>query len=158
MTLAALDALLPLLPLPLTLPIALIDLRRRIIPDGLNLALLGLGLGLALVQNPEPETLLLRLGEAAAAFGLSWSIRALHARLRGRIGLGLGDVKFLGAATAWIGLTQLPVLILIASGTALAAIGLAALAGRRVGAETRLPFGPFLALGLHGALLLAPVA
>ena len=152
------DPLLALLPLPLTLPIAGIDLRRRIIPDGLNLALLLTGLAIVGVRDPSPEAVLARAAEAALAFALGWSLRALYARLRGRTGLGLGDVKFLGAATAWAGLEQLPILILIASGTALAALGLAALAGRRIGATTRLPFGPFLALGLHGALFLTPGA
>ena len=147
-----LHALAPALaPLPLTLPIAVIDLRRRIIPDGLNLALLVAGLGLAAWREPEIAALLLRAGEAAAAFGLFRAVRALHARLRGRIGLGLGDVKFLAAATAWTGLAGLPVVILVASLSALAVAVL-----RRLEATARLPFGPFLALGLHGALVLAP--
>ncbi len=53
-------------------------------------------------------------------------------------------------------LAQVPLLILVASLTALLAIGLVALSGRRIGATTRLPFGPFLALGLHAALALGP--
>lgn len=152
------DPLLALLPLPLTMPIALIDLRRRIIPDGLNLALLLAGLAFMTVRDPSLDSVLARAGEATLAFALGWSLRALYARLRGRTGLGLGDVKFLGAATAWTGPEPLPILILIASGTALASLGLAALAGRRIGATTRLPFGPFLALGLHATLFFTPVA
>ncbi len=102
--------------------------------------------------------MLLRAAEAALAYALAWGLRALHARLRGRIGLGLGDVKFLAAATAWTGLAALPLVILVASLTALLALGLASLTGRRIGAATRLPFGPFLVLGLHAALLLAPAS
>jgi leader peptidase (prepilin peptidase)/N-methyltransferase len=142
-----------LLPLPLTLPASLIDLRRRIIPDGLNLALLVLGLAVAAGAGGAPAAGS-RLAEAGLAFGLVWALRALHARLSGRIGLGLGDVKFMGAATAWTGLAGLPVLILGASLSALALVGLCALAGRRIERATALPFGPFLALGLHAALLL----
>ena len=92
--------------------------------------------------------------EATFAFALGWSLRALYARLRRRTGLGLGDVKFLRAATAWTGLEHVPVLILIASGTALAALALDALSGQRIGAATRLPFGPFLAIGLHAGCFL----
>ncbi|WP_342167178.1 A24 family peptidase [Methylobacterium sp. SD21] len=143
------DLLLALAPLPLTLPIAWIDWRRRIIPNGLNLALLAAGLGLAAWQ--DPEFVWLRVGEVAVAFGLFWGVRALHARLRGRIGLGLGDVKFLAAATAWTGLTGLPFVLLVASLSALLVVVLA-----RLDARTRLPFGPFLALGLHAALFLTP--
>jgi leader peptidase (prepilin peptidase) / N-methyltransferase len=139
-----------LLPLPLTLPIALIDLRRQIIPDRLNLALLGLA-GLRAAQAP-----LAALAEGLAGAGLAaallWGLRAAYGAWRGRTGLGLGDVKFVGAATAWIGLSGLPLMIFAASGSALVLIGLAALRGRTIGAATRLPFGPFLALGLHAAL------
>lgn len=145
------DLLLILAPLPLTLPIAWIDLRRRIIPDGLNLALLCAGLALTAWREADGSALLPRAGEVAVAFALFRGVRALHARLRGRIGLGLGDVKFLAAATAWTGLAGLPVLILVASLSALLVVVL-----RRLDAATRLPFGPFLALGLHAALALAP--
>ena len=160
MTEAAGDLLalaLVLAPLPLTIPIAVIDLRRQIIPDGLNLALLATGLAMTAWHDPEAFGLGLRCAEAALAFGFGWSVRALHARLRGRVGLGLGDVKFLAAATAWTGLAQLPLMILVASLAALLALGLFALSGRRVGAATRLPFGPFLVLGLHVVLALGPV-
>ncbi|WP_407529121.1 prepilin peptidase [Methylobacterium oryzisoli] len=142
-----------LLPLPLTLAATVTDLRARIIPDRLNLGLFGLGLALAAWADPAPAAIAARLAEAGLAAGLFWSLRALHAHLRGRIGLGLGDVKFIGTAAVWTGLAGLPLLILVASTAALAAVGLAALAGRRVAATDRLPFGPFLALGLHAALL-----
>ena len=143
-----------LLPLPLTLPIALVDLRRQIIPDRLNLALLGLGLALAMLRAAQAPFAALAeaIAGAALAAALLWTLRAVYGTWRGRTGLGLGDVKFVGAATAWIGLTGLPVMILAASGSALMLIGLAALRGRTIGAETRLSFGPFLALGLHAAL------
>ncbi len=143
--------LLALLPLPLTLPACLIDLRSRIIPDGLNLGLLGLGLAVAAWRDGSGAAAL-ALAQAACAYGLFYGLRALHARATGRIGLGLGDVKFIAAATAWTGLAGLPVLILAASLSALAAVGALALAGRPVGRDTALPFGPFLALGLHVGL------
>lgn len=145
-----------LLPLPLTLPASLIDLRRRIIPDALTLALLVLGLSVAFWRD-GPMGIGIGLAEAGLAYGLFWGVRALHARASGRIGLGLGDVKFIAAAAAWTGLAGLPVLILAASVSALAAVALLAIAGRTVGRETALPFGPFLALGLHAALLIGPL-
>ena len=94
------DPLLALLPLPLTLPDAVIDLRRRILPDGLNLALLLAGFVNMAVRDPSWHAVLARTAEATFAFALGWSLRALYARLRRRTDLGLGDVKFLGAATA----------------------------------------------------------
>ncbi len=142
-----------LLPLPLTLVASLIDLRRRIIPDVLNLAIFVLGIGVAVLRDPTPATGVASVVQAACAFGLFWSLRAGYARLRGRTGLGLGDVKFIAAATAWIGLAGMPLLILVASTTALTAVALAALAGKPIDGRFRLPFAPFLALGLHAALL-----
>jgi leader peptidase (prepilin peptidase)/N-methyltransferase len=64
----------------------------------------------------------------------------------------LGDVKFLAAAGIWIGIAGLPILLLIATLTALAAAGIMQLAGRDMTRRTSLPFGPFLAIGLLLAL------
>lgn len=158
-----LGSLLPvLLALPVTIPIALIDLRARIIPNALNLGLLLAGLAVVALHDgaATPGEIGAGLGpalaEAALAYLLFWGLRAAYARLRGRTGLGLGDVKFIAAAMPWIGLGQLPLMILIASASALAAVGLAHLSGHRIAGRTRLPFGPFLVLGFHGAQMLRP--
>lgn len=98
----------------------------------------------------------LALAETILAYLLLAGLRAGYARLRGRTGLGLGDVKFVAAAMPWIGLAHLPLMILIASLSALLAVAALHLSGRRIGAGTQLPFGPFLVLGLHGAQLLRP--
>lgn len=146
-----------LLPLPITLPIAVIDLRRQRIPNTLNLALFGGGLAFAALRGRDAVGAALgaALIEAVTAFAVLYGLRAAYARLRHRTGLGLGDVKFVAAAIPWIGLTGLPLLLLTASTSALAVILLLRLCGRTVGLDTRLPFGPFLALGLHAALVLA---
>src|SRR5215469_9563094 len=115
--------------------LALIDYRRGIIPDVLNLAVGGLGLAKAVV--------------VAAIF---WLFRRLYFVLRKIQGLGLGDVKFLAAATPWVGIAGIPMLLLIAALSALLAIGGAQLAGQRLSRQTSLPFGPFLALGLLSTL------
>lgn len=153
-----------LLPLPITVAVAVIDGRRRIIPNRLNLALLGLGLavaaGRALDGNSSAvfsavfSALAQGLATAGLAFAVLWAVRAAHAHLRGRIGLGLGDVKFIAAGAAWTGLAGLPAMILAASVLALAILAVAALRGRSIDGATRLPFGPFLAVGLHAALLM----
>lgn len=142
-----------LLALPMTVPAAFIDLRARIIPNGLNLALLLVGLGVLAARDPgaAPLALARALAEAAIAYGLLWGFRAAYARMRGRTGLGLGDVKFIAAAMPWIGLAQLPLMVLIASTSALLTVVALHLSGHRIEGRTRLPFAPFLALGLHGA-------
>jgi leader peptidase (prepilin peptidase)/N-methyltransferase len=127
--------------------LALIDIRRGIIPDGLNLSIAGLGLVKAVIAGGSAAGI-----EAAcegAAIGLIfWLLRRLYFVLRKIQGLGLGDVKFLAAAAPWIGITGTPMLLLIATLTALVAAGGLQLAGRDMTRQTSLPFGPFLAVGL----------
>jgi leader peptidase (prepilin peptidase) / N-methyltransferase len=127
--------------------LALIDIRRGIIPDGVNLSIAGLGLMRVVVADGVVAGI-----EAAcegAVIGLTfWLLRRLYFTLRKIQGLGLGDVKFLAAATPWIGIAGIPTLLLIATLTALAAAGSLQLAGRDMTRQTSLPFGPFLAIGL----------
>jgi leader peptidase (prepilin peptidase) / N-methyltransferase len=63
-------------------------------------------------------------------------------------GLGLGDVKFLAAAGLWVGVTGLPLLLLVAALTALVYAGIMQSTGRQLSGQTSRSFGPFLALGL----------
>jgi leader peptidase (prepilin peptidase)/N-methyltransferase len=126
--------------------IARIDLARQVIPDPLNLALAGLGLGWqALRLGAAP------LGAALAGLavlGLMWGIAAGFRRVRGVVGLGLGDVKMTAAAATWISPWNLPLMLFAACLAALAAVGLAAASGRPADRRTRVPFGPFIGLGL----------
>jgi leader peptidase (prepilin peptidase)/N-methyltransferase len=127
--------------------LALIDIRHGIIPDWLNLSIAGLGLAKVVIAGGSVAGI-----EAAcegAAIGLIfWLLRRLYFGLRKIQGLGLGDVKFLAAAGIWIGVAGLPMLLLIATLTALASAGIMQLAGRDMTHRTSLPFAPFLAIGL----------
>jgi leader peptidase (prepilin peptidase) / N-methyltransferase len=133
--------------------IALIDIRRGIIPNGLNLSIAGLGLLKAVIAGGVMAGA--EAGCTAAAIGfIFWLLRRLYFALRKTQGLGLGDVKFLAAAALWIGVRGIPTLLLIATLTALAAAGSLQLAGRGMTRQTSLPFGPFLAIGLLLTLIL----
>ena len=127
--------------------VALIDIRRGIIPNGLNLFIAGLGLANAAISGGAMAGVE-RMGEAVAVGAIFWLLRRLYFVLRKIQGLGLGDVKLLAAATPWIGVTGIPTLLLIATLTALAAVGGLQLAGQDMTRRTSLPFGPFLAIGL----------
>ena len=127
--------------------LALIDIHRGIIPNGLNLSIAGLGLSKAAIAGGAMGGI--EAGCEGLAIGLIfWLLRRLYFVLRKTQGLGLGDVKFLAAAGTWIGVTGLPPLLLIATLSALAAAGSLQLAGRDMTRRTSLPFGPFLAIGL----------
>src|SRR6185369_15412268 len=101
--------------------IAIADFRRQIIPDGLNLVLAGIGLCYQLAT--EAGGLPVHLLFAAATFAAAWLLRRGHFLMTGRIGLGLGDVKMLAAAACWISPLLLPVLLFIASASALLFVG-----------------------------------
>lgn len=132
--------------------VALIDLRHGIIPNWLNLAVAALGL--ANVVITEDATAAFRAMASAALVGVVFFLlQRLYFALRRVDGLGLGDVKFLAAATIWVGALAIPTLLLIAALAALGVAGGLQLAGREMKRQTSIPFGPFLALGL----LLTPV-
>lgn len=127
--------------------LAWIDLRRGIIPDWLNLAIAVVGLARAVLLDGWVSGL--GAGCEGIAIGaVVWLLRRLYFSFRKFQGLGLGDVKLLAASGIWIGLAGVPIQLLIASLTALAAAGVMQLAGRKMTRLTPLPFGPFLALGL----------
>ena len=67
-------------------------------------------------------------------------------------GMGFGDFKLLAAIGAWTGWQVLPVVIVISAGLG-AVIGSIVLGLSKKGVDTRIPFGPYLALGGVAALL-----
>lgn len=142
------------------LALAAIDLRAMILPDSLTLPLAVAGLIFVWWTDPAA------VADHALGAGLGWLIfrlvAGLYVRLRGREGLGRGDAKLMAAAGAWVGWQGLASVVLLAALAALAVIALAAALGRRIGAQSPIPFGPFLALGLwltwlYGPLMMGPV-
>ena len=136
--------------------LAWIDIRDGIIPDWLNLSVAGLGLAKVVIVGGLVAGIE-ATGEGAAIGVIFWLLRRLYFEWRKIQGLGLGDVKFLAAAGIWIGIAGLPMLLLFAALTALAAAGVMQLAGRDMTRRTSLPFGPFLALGLLLALVIQQI-
>ena len=131
------------------LAIAVVDARRFMIPDVLSLPAIPAGL-LASGWLLEPGVVdLVRIDHVIGmlAGGISlWLVRALYFRVRGREGLGLGDVKLAAAAGAWIGWQGLADVILLAAVGALSlTIALAIVRGKELSAAARIPFGCFLA-------------
>lgn len=141
-----LDILLTPVLAAMLLALALIDRRERRLPDRLTLPLIALGLALAARRAgvvPMPE-----LVGAGAGFAAFWVIGEVHYRLRGIEGLGLGDAKLLAAAGAWLGWRDLPLLMLLATLSALAIVALTHLVRRSSTSHeppTReIAFGPWL--------------
>ena len=128
----------------LLLALALLDFEHFWLPDRLTatLALTGLAFGLA----GTPPVLIERLIGAVLGFGGLALIGFGYRRLRGRIGLGQGDPKLLGAIGLWLGWRALPLVLLAASLVGIAYALVCLLAGRRLAATDRLPLGTLLAV------------
>jgi leader peptidase (prepilin peptidase)/N-methyltransferase len=139
------DALLGLALVLLLVPVTLIDLDHRIIPN--KLMLVGAVAAPALVLLTAPDDLAEHLIGAASAGG--FFLLALLAYPRG---MGMGDVKLAAVLGLFLGRSVGPaVFIALLSGTL---IGVAVIArkGAQEGRKTAVPFGPFLALGAVVAL------
>ena len=122
------------------IPIALIDLDYRIIPNRITLpsALAAIALGLVLRPSGVPEQLI--AGAAAAVFLLVFVLAYPR-------GMGMGDVKLAGVLGLFLG--RYVGVALLAGVLAGTLVGVAIMMRRGVqdGRKTALPFGPFLALG-----------
>lgn len=127
--------------------LAWIDIRHGIIPDWLNSTIAGLGLSKAVIAGGALAGME-AVYEGAVIGAVFWLLRWLYFALRKIQGLGLGDVKFLAAAGVWVGVSGLPMLLLVAALTALVCAGVMQLAGQRLNGRTAMSFGPFLAIGL----------
>lgn len=140
------------------------DLRERILPDKVNYSgfLLGLilsfftvsedGTSLLLANHffsyPPPAPVLSFLDAllgAAVGAGLLWLVAEAYFRLRGREGMGLGDVKMMLAVGAFLGVKR--TLLTVLAGSLLGSIlGVAFILARRKGSDYELPFGTFLGI------------
>jgi leader peptidase (prepilin peptidase)/N-methyltransferase len=120
-----------------------IDLRHRILPDRMTLPGIAIGIGASTVLPPGVAS---ALAGAALGGGLLWAISEGYFRLRGREGLGFGDVKMLAMVGAFLGWEQTLLTLFIAS-LAGSVVGVALIAFRRGGLQSALPFGTFLAIG-----------
>jgi leader peptidase (prepilin peptidase) / N-methyltransferase len=140
------------------------DMRERILPDVINYSGFVAGLLLSLVTRPSdgialwlahrvfdfpPPTPVISLADAllGAAFGsgLLWLVAEVYFRLRGREGMGLGDVKMMLMAGAFLG-PQRTLLTILAGSVLGSVLGLAFMLAKRKGSDYELPFGTFLGM------------
>jgi leader peptidase (prepilin peptidase)/N-methyltransferase len=124
--------------------VAMLDLEQHWLPDRLTLPLIPLGLAAAWAGFGPP------LVASALGAAIGWAalelIRWAYRRFRGREGMGGGDPRLFAGIGAWLGIWQLPFVLLGAGLLGLAAVLLMKLRGQRVDATTRLPLGTLMAL------------
>ncbi|MCH7944063.1 MAG: prepilin peptidase [Proteobacteria bacterium] len=130
--------------------VSIIDLEIGIIPDKILVVLAPLGVIYSVTGGDRAlDDVVTSLIGGAFAGSLAFAVHYGFKRLRGREGLGLGDVKFFAVAGLWLGPFGLPAFMIVSgvSGVAFAMLW------RRLGGGREFPFGPALALGLFLCLL-----
>jgi len=131
------------------LAIAVADARWFIVPDVLSLPAIPVGLLAAPLLDPTraPSSIMLEHTGAALLGGAAlYAVRYSYRALRGREGLGLGDVKLAAAAGAWTGAGGLALVLLTACLLAFAGVFAAHLRQRSIPqGDTVVAFGMFLA-------------
>jgi len=128
--------------------IAVTDWRYLIIPDGLNATGLVLAFIHAAVRNPEAVLSAIALATIrGATLALVFlMLRSGYQSLRGKQGLGWGDVKLAGVAGVWLDWLTIPIALQVAALTALASyLGRQIVLGHPISPTIRLPFGFFFA-------------
>lgn len=125
--------------------IAFIDLQHKIIPDVLSLPGIILGFVFSLLPFSSLSWLDSMIGIVGGG-GFLLLVGLAFEKMTGREGMGMGDVKMLAMIGAWMGWRALLFIILLSS-LAGSLIGGTLLLLSRQGVRTRIPFGPFLALG-----------
>jgi leader peptidase (prepilin peptidase) / N-methyltransferase len=127
-------------------PMALIDLEHRIIPNKLTgpAAIAAVVLGAAL--DPGGEVGRLIAGAAAGGFFLLAALAAPG-------GMGMGDVKLAGVLGLFLGAAVAPALLIALGTGVLVSVVVIARKGVAGGRKTAIPFGPFLAIGGIVAML-----
>ncbi len=124
----------------LLIALSVIDLKTFRLPNVLTFALIGTGLLHGWIFGVNFRDYVIGAAVGYLAFFL---VEVIYKQLRGRDGLGRGDAKLLAGGGAWCGWYGLPFIVLIASG-----MGLVAALFPSVRKAGKIPFGPFLALGI----------
>jgi leader peptidase (prepilin peptidase) / N-methyltransferase len=121
-------------------PITLIDLDHRLIPNKLTLP--GAVVAIVVLVLTDSDSLPEHLIAAVAAGGF-----LLVAAIAYPAGMGMGDVKLAGVMELFLGRAVAPAMfVALIAGTVVGAL-IIARKGAKEGRKTAIPFGPYLALG-----------
>jgi leader peptidase (prepilin peptidase)/N-methyltransferase len=126
-------------------PIAVIDLDHRIIPNRLTgpAAILAVALGAVLEPSYLPE----QLAAGAGALLFFYLPALIHNK-----GMGMGDVKLAGVLGLYLGRSVAPALFIALILGVVVGAAIIAIKGMSEGRRAKVPFGPFMAAGALIAL------
>jgi leader peptidase (prepilin peptidase) / N-methyltransferase len=120
-----------------------VDLQHQILPNEITVPGIVAGLVAACFLEPGWRDALIG---AAAGGGSLWLIAAGYQWLRGKEGLGFGDVKMLAMIGAFLGWKLMLLTLVFASFTG-SVVAVLLMLARRADWQSKLPLGTFLALG-----------
>jgi leader peptidase (prepilin peptidase) / N-methyltransferase len=134
------DIVLGLILVTVLVPVTLIDLEYRLIPNRITLpaAVAAIVAGAILDPGFIPEQVI------AGAAGGGFFLLAALAYPRG---MGMGDVKLAGVLGLYLGRAVASAILIALVAGIVVGIGVIAAKGAKEGRRTAVPFGPFLALG-----------
>lgn len=118
-----------------------VDLDFQVLPDGVNAYLAILFLAYSLIFNSWSYWLLGGLVGFGVPYGITW----LFYQLRGKIGMGGGDIKLYGVLGLYLGPRQIMFTIFLSCFLG-SLVGLCLIIGGRATKETPIPFGPFIVI------------
>jgi len=131
-----------------------IDRRSFRLPDKITIPLMLSGVFAAALVGGD---VMWHAFSACLGLALILLFDRVYRAWRGCTGIGLGDAKLFAASGAWLGAESLLTVLLWSCGAALMVLALARLLGRRMDAQTVIPFGSFLAFGTWLVWCLGPL-
>ncbi len=131
------------------------DLEDLVIPQVFSLWLVPIGIVASYLHVLDISVIESLFG-AALGYGILWAIAVLFKWAMGKEGMGEGDMELLAMIGSFLGPLGVWAALMVGSLTGLVAGGGYVLT-RGKGRETRIPFGPFLALGAAMYLFSKPV-
>jgi leader peptidase (prepilin peptidase)/N-methyltransferase len=134
------------------LVIIFIDIHHQIIPDRISLP--GILIGFAGSFCNELVTWQQSALGILLGGGVLYAVAYGYHAITHREGLGGGDIKLLAMIGAFLGWQSL-LYVVFSSSLVGSVVGIAAMVKQRKGGQTRIPYGPFLALGAISYLLLS---
>lgn len=136
---------------------AVSDIEHGVIPDRVSIGVAVVGV----IAAHDGGRLAAALVCGISALIGAWSLRVGYRRLRGRQGLGFGDVKLIGAAGLWLPADRWPMFLVIVGAAGLVTAALLGVGEGRSRSwpavlSRRLPFAPAIGAGLILSLVLSP--
>ena len=137
--------------LSFSIALFIIDCRFKLLPDALTIPLGFLGIFFCTFKSSHIEINESIFG-GLIGFLILWILFWLYKFYSGREGLGRGDIKLTSALGAWVGISNIMDVLLVASVLGLLVSGLMIFLNKHTYNKT-IAFGPFLILGGHFVII-----